>query len=98
MAEWRKELRWRQAAVAGGGLAFGPRSAELFYGDEQVGVVAPVQSSFWEPWRWWWSASGKGIPAHRVPADVPSREAAKAACEAYVRACLGLPAQTAAEP
>lgn len=99
MPEQLKDLRWHQATPASGGFAMSlePSSADLFYGSEQVGIVVAVQGVFGEPWHWWWSASGKGIPAWRSAADAPSREAAKAACEEYVRMCLGLPVKKAEE-
>jgi hypothetical protein len=96
-AEQAGDLRWHQAGPASGVFAMSlePSGADLFYGNDQVGIVVPVQGVFGEPWHWWWSASGKGIPARRTAAEFPSREAAKAACEEYVRMCLGLPARKA---
>ena len=99
MSEQLKDLQWHRAPPATGVFAMSlePSSADLFHGNEQVGIVAAVQGTFGEPWHWWWSASGQGIPAWRSAADFPSREAAKAACEEYVRMCLGLPAKEAEE-
>jgi len=99
MPEQHRELRWHQPTPVGGfwAMSLEPSGADLFYGQEQDGIVVPVQGGFGEPWRWWWSASGQGIPAWRSASDAPSREAAKAACEEYVRRCLGLPARGPAE-
>ena len=97
--EQHKDLRWHQARPASGVFAMSlePSGADLLYGNDQVGIVVAVQGVFGEPWHWWWSAGGEGIPAWRSAADFPSREAAKAACEEYVRRCLGLPAREEAE-
>ena len=93
----RMRLTWRKQPHSAGlaSIGEGPRGAILKVNGEDVGFVQATRVGWDFAWRGWnWYARGEGVPPrNEASVRIATAEEAKAACEAYVRACLAKPAE-----
>lgn len=94
----KPRLRWRREPLPGGlaNVSATPRGYELWYGDQRIGG-AHAYCPNWprgdvQGYYWICRAEELGAPyLNTSGALVTTMEKAKQVCEAYARACLGLP-------